>query len=294
MARNRPDLNPHPYGTLTQGSIFTCAFAEKYGGCKVHGLVITARCDIAQQKYPVLNYLPIVSLKDWLKRDGLEILIEDVRNDLLGKINSTLRQAKLSTELLRSINLGAIAETHFPQGEGSRTVQKRSERFHKLVNDINHLKELASLGDSHSLILWLQQNRTKRIEDLIGRLFKHQVSGYYFLERISLEKDSLGGFVALLREATSISRRISDRIGEGLEKTRYDELCKDSDRLNFGLCIPQDDIAMPIVVIGSPTVEHILQSFASLFGRIGVADPDECEMHEIIQSVSGAQLGGES
>ena len=53
-------------GFLTQGTLFTCAAAEDYGGCNVHGLVITARCDVAQNKAAVFNYLPVVSLDDWV------------------------------------------------------------------------------------------------------------------------------------------------------------------------------------------------------------------------------------
>jgi hypothetical protein len=47
-------------GLLSQGTIFSCASAEDYPDCLVHGLVITARCDIAQSKVPIFNYLPVV------------------------------------------------------------------------------------------------------------------------------------------------------------------------------------------------------------------------------------------
>ena len=43
---------------------------------------------------------------------------------------------------------------------------------------------------------------------------------------------------------------------------------------------------MPIIQIGSPTIEHVLQSFSNLFGRIGVADP----VTEIIDQIIDGQL----
>ncbi len=291
MPNNRPDLKPHPYGNLTQGSVITCAYAERYANCEVHGLVITARCDIAQNKYPVLNYLPIVTLKDWLERDGQDLLIEDARNDLAGQIRNILRQAGLSTSLLGCVELEAIAKAHFPIEEGTKSQRKAAASFSKLASDTKHLEELVSKESPQSMTLWLQKERPKKIEDLIRRLFRHQVNGHYFLERISIESDSPEGYVVLLREVASISRDVSDKIGSGLEKERYEELCKASDRNDFGLSIPWDSIAMPIVEIGSPTIEHVLQTFSNLFSRIGITDPDENEIREMVQSYGGFDFG---
>lgn len=61
----------------------------------------------------------------------------------------------------------------------------------------------------------------------------------------------------------------------------------------MSLFIPDDDLAMPITEIASPTMEHVLQAFSNLFGRIGVADPDEGVIGSIVDlcldDKSGAQ-----
>src|SRR4051812_2826386 len=95
-------------GSLTQGTIFSCARAEDYDGCRVHGLVITARCDIAQSKVPVFNYLPIVTLDDWIHRDGRSILCDRLRRSVIGQMKRVLRscghaESILQTELPRAI-----------------------------------------------------------------------------------------------------------------------------------------------------------------------------------------------
>jgi hypothetical protein len=41
---------------------------------------------------------------------------------------------------------------------------------------------------------------------------------------------------------------------------------------------------MPITEIASPTIEHIMQSFSNVFGRIGVADPAEEVIGKILDS----------
>jgi len=41
------------------------------------------------------------------------------------------------------------------------------------------------------------------------------------------------------------------------------------------------DFAMPIGEIVSPYVEHLLQTFSHLFGRIGLPDPDRAKVDEL-------------
>lgn len=59
-----------PRENETQGTVFSCAYAEDYTDTSVYGLVITARCDAAQDKAPIFSYIPVVSLPDWVLCDG--------------------------------------------------------------------------------------------------------------------------------------------------------------------------------------------------------------------------------
>jgi hypothetical protein len=53
-------------GAMTQGTIFSCAVAEDYRACTTRGLIITARCDVANDKVRTYNYLPVVPFSDWI------------------------------------------------------------------------------------------------------------------------------------------------------------------------------------------------------------------------------------
>jgi hypothetical protein len=61
---SRPHVEQAIVGKITQGTIFNCAAAFRYPGKQVFGLAITARCDVAQEKYHLLNYVPVISLRD--------------------------------------------------------------------------------------------------------------------------------------------------------------------------------------------------------------------------------------
>src|SRR5687767_12791788 len=104
-------------GELTQGAIFSAALAEDYDQCAVWGLVITARCDIANDKAPVWNYLPVVRLEDWLHRDGRSLLVERVHSDQRSKLKSLLRESGFSPSILDTEAPEHIVQRLFPSGD---------------------------------------------------------------------------------------------------------------------------------------------------------------------------------
>ncbi|MFO1174104.1 MAG: hypothetical protein U1E48_02690 [Paracoccaceae bacterium] len=273
MDRTRPHLRQPRYGDLTQGTVFSCASTLRYEGCHVFGLTITARCDVAQNKYPVLNYLPVVALHDWLSRDGLDILISQEQNDQAGNLRGMLKQANVSESLLLSLSLQKIAATHFPTDTGTSAQKKNAEKFAthiKLMDDFNEVLKAQNQDVTYG---WFKKNRPKSIEQLIHRLSRHDVLGHYLLERLSLDDQLRQGYVCLLREVQTLPKSISDRLGKGIDCTTYSNLCHNGSPMAFQLVISVDDLAMPIIEVASPTMEHILQAFSQLFGRIGVADP---------------------
>jgi hypothetical protein len=281
VKKSRPDLVPAAYGKITQGTIFSCAQASRYTNCEVHGVTITARCDVAQQKYPVLNFLPLVQLKDWLRRDGLDILYEQELNERAGKLKGMLRKENLSEALPASISLDEISKVHFPLDEGTTAKKASSKKFWEFLVECNEFDEVDRQDDPDLMFMWFATNRASKVEEIIRRLSRHAVLGHYFLETLSGEASGAQGYVCLLREVATLPKRVAEKLGKGLDSESYKEICGDSSR-SLGLVFEADNLAMPVVQIGSPTMEHILQSFGSLFGRIGVEDPVEDVISGII------------
>ena len=279
----RPQLRQPTYGNITQGTVFSCGFALRYNGCEVFGLTITARCDLAQQKYPVLNYVPLVKLSDWLYRDGIDILICNELNDQSGKLKHFFAQSKLSNSLLASIPLERIAEVHFPLNTGTRAQRKTAQAFHHHVCTHKEFRNMTESSRPNSPYPWFCTHRKKQVEDLVRRLSRHTVLGHYFLERIDPAELSPTAYVCLLREVATLPRVVAEQLGRGLSEQKYEELC--SLQKSTNLSFQANDLAMPICEIGSPTLEHILQSFAQLFGRVGIADPNERDISVIVEQI---------
>lgn len=89
---------------FTQGTVFSCAHAEDYLETSVYGLVITARCDAAQDKTPIYSYIPVVSLHDWILRDGANVAMDRMHSDCQSILRSALKDAALSESLLETID----------------------------------------------------------------------------------------------------------------------------------------------------------------------------------------------
>src|SRR6185437_14404396 len=125
-------------GKVTQGTIFCCARAEDYIGCQVHGLVITARCDVANDKTPIFNYLPVVSMHDWLDRDGGTLLASRIANDAINTFENELKKAGHSPSILETESLIDITQTLFPnQLSMSKMAKAVRERLDRAVIQAN-------------------------------------------------------------------------------------------------------------------------------------------------------------
>lgn len=106
---------------------------------------------------------------------------------------------------------------------------------------------------------------------MIDDLVRHKLPGYYFLERVDADSDDRG-YVVLLREIQAIPRELTLLILDGLDKKAFDHACDKFPEYRGTLQFGTIDIAMPLGVLKSPNVEHLLQTFAMLFGRIGLTD----------------------
>lgn len=252
-------------GRLTQGCIFTCAKAENYDCTPVYGFVITARCDIEQDKVPVVNYLPVVSLDDWLERDGFDVLHSRLVKDLQGSLKGILKSCEMSESILETHPLRDIEASFFAGPSLGKPYKTHAKRLSEIIATLEFLD--GDFSGRHSRAGELYGLNDKLSSTLLKELVEHRLNGYYFLPSIDDSHDD-PGFVILLREVRHIRDDIARRVANGLELRPWEDDSK-FDGLTFGV----DKFAMPVGELTSPAVEHVMQTFGQLFGRIGLDDP---------------------
>lgn len=254
------------YGLITQGTIFTCAIAERYPNCKVHGITITARCDVANDKFPVLNYIPVVPINDWVHCDGRDLLLSRVKRDECSSFEQLLRNSGISASILNSVSRSDVVASYFEANGADKKFKGQSQQARALANNLERLEAL----DVHSAADrdWLISTYPKHLTRLIRELVEHKLQGYYFLREIGA--GPMLGYVGLLREVSFLPRELTKKIAEGVDKAALE---LSSSRLAAYLSFDADDFAMPVGQLLSPDIEHLLQSFSLMFGRIGLDNP---------------------
>lgn len=264
-------FDPPRQDEFTQGTIFSCAVAESYPTQSVSGLVITARCDAAQNKAPIFNYVPVVRLADWIVADGGQIALDRHVADCGNGLRNILVQAGISETLLASKTPIEIHDAHLrTRAEQDKKWLARCGEFLRLAQAVEEMR-LAIENDDRLERARLLPSCKKMVDSVIRELAGNRLVGYYLLRGVpNIHDQSLGDYVALLREIHHMPSPMARRIARGLSK---DEVVSHPP-VTCPRFVGADDYSMPIARLKSPWIEHLMQSLTLVFSRVGVEDVD--------------------
>lgn len=255
---------------LTQGTIFTCAASEDYADANPHGLVITARCDVAHGKAPVISYVPLISFRAWLFRDGLRIIATRVLAASRGSMRSALRDAGLAESILETLSPETV------RGHLAGLTEKSERKAAARYTEAEVQKQAAEAalgaasGDENATNFF--DTQPKEYHRLLQDLLSNGISDFHFVER-SEPSENCEGYVALLREIRYLPAALAGELKNGIDFSRFSDLCRDQPRYNDKLSIVDEEhYAMPVGIMQSPFIELFMQRFTSLYARIGVTD----------------------
>lgn len=283
-------LLPTRLGHLTQGYIFSGARAEDYADCEVHGLVITARCDVEQDKAEVFNYFPVVRLSDWKNRDGKRIFCSRVKKQIRSGSRDILLHAGFSPSILEYQSIAQILDRLFPRKSLDKRIKNARSRAIAFLQQEQLLSKTLGSDDETDLNQ-LSDEFHKLRNGLLKELVEQRLNGYYFLPRVDVA-DTDRGYVVILREIQHVPRDIARKIANGLSRDEYEEFMQtrivDDQALNWS----KTAYSMPISCLASPFLEHLMQTFSNLFCRIGLPDPDVSKVD--VLWASGNPPGGEN
>jgi hypothetical protein len=271
-------------GRITQGTIFCGGYAEDYSGLPVWGLIITARCDTTHEKTPIVNYLPVVKIEDWLFGHGGILSIDRETAEVSNRFKNLLAKRQLSGSLLDVHPPDEIAKLHFsmPAQLGNQKAQKEARDAEVAIETASHLNRLqhclASPLPNRDAVQAALTGCRKSVETVVKDLITHKLAGYYFLPTLGglTEMPSTKGYVVLLREVHHVPRQGVSQLVKGISR---DAAVATQMR---GLCFDCFDFVCPVAELTSPWTEHLMQSFCNLFGRIGLADIDKQVMSQIL------------
>ena len=259
-----------PTNELTQGTIFTCAASEDYLFAAPRGLVITARCDVAHSKTPVISYVPLISFRAWLFCDGLRLLALRVLAASRGAMKSALRDAGLAESMIDTLS------PEFLHEQLQSMTEKVERNAAKRYSDAKAQKDAAdaalAAAPASKIVADLFNVQAKEYHRILQDLLSNSISDYHFVERSEPDEDG-EGYVALLREIRYLPVALASELKNGIDFQRFTELCRDQPRYSDKLTIlDKEQYAMPVGLLQSPFIELFMQRFTSLYARIGVTD----------------------
>jgi hypothetical protein len=263
-------------GNIQQGAIFNCVVVSRYEKCKCHGIVLTARCDLAHQKYSVISYLPIVRFSDWVQREMSYLLAKRLHADFTKSITKTLISKRVSEKVQGTYPLKEIILKESKGKEQATLLDK--------CNQIDLLLRVISLGgrfcpEWKSVI----QIEVKQCDSVIKELIQQKLGEYYFLDGVDIFDESTEGHVILLRNMQTMEIDVMEKIVAGISVKDFTDSTTIPKSLTFG----HESDCMITGVLRSPDIEHLAQQFATLFVRIGLEDYNESTYEQHSQIAKG-------
>lgn len=247
-------------GEFTQGSIFNCLGSGN--GYSEFGLVVTARCDIAQKKVSTVLCLPIKKMHDWINEVCRAEVLERSQKSLNSEINEILKSNKIP---LNSIKIYGFDET-------LRVLQLKGAK----KKDMDRLGEIKSTFDEGVLNPGLKVVKTN-YNTIIDDLICNKKARFHFLERI-IENEEPSGYVVDFASPICIPFEIISQVSFGLEAVRLRRIYSNfSGLFDFS----EFDQVEVVSILNSPYIEHLMQRFTGFYSRIGTDDIAENDYMEL-------------
>ncbi|MGQ3850523.1 hypothetical protein [Pseudomonas capsici] len=246
--------------SITQGSIFNFARSDGYSA-NVLGMVISARCDLAQLKQEKFIYVPVVKAKDWIEMTLIPKLTDELRKSLLSDMRNILKANNFSETALDTFGVDTAAQLLKGKSDEVKFLEKSDK--------LSVVEQYLSLGRFDKSIL-NPKLLSARIDDVVN----NKSEGYFFIDEIIDYQGgniSLGSHIVILGEPRPIHQKAAQGIADGLDHEQisisdrsYDSIIKSIGEMSYVLCN-----------VKSPYIELVLQRFSSFYSRIGVDDPSK-------------------
>lgn len=243
---------------ISQGSLFNFAYSEEYEDHEILGLIITARCDISNDKVKKYSYLPVIPFCVWRENELMPILKRRKLKSIANGIQDQLSNAGYSRNTLAIYGVERLLK-----------VLSREGIKPKLLDSITKAIRLHQLLDSSASYLEMFKSFEVDIKTIVKEIVDNRSLEYHFLDHVP----GYGPCVVNLREVNHLDRFAVEQITKGIEFNALSDQQKivlRSVNTKF-----TDGISSSIGIVQSPYIELVMQRFADLFLRIGVLDPKE-------------------
>ena len=271
--------------SLDQGSLIYSIRSKKYNNLHCFGIIITASCDIAQNKVSKIYYLTAVNVTDWLCID--EVFLGLFKSQINNKRNNFFDSATkngLNANLLESFTYEeavCVIESEVKNIKSRKQLLKQYDTFYK------YCKNKYTLQDKKEII----HEDHVMVEEYIKKIGKGDINHFYFLPCSKYKndvEDNTSGLIVDFQEIEYMSiLDASNIVNPGIDNliiTDYSTDEQERYRKNFWL----DEEKAFVKIEGkicSPWREHLMQRFSNCFARIGLDGATDSDYSKIVSKI---------
>lgn len=236
---------------VTQGTILRYVYSSLYPPEETFGLIITARCDLANQSKGVqyVHYLPIVPLQSWVNKEVKQELLRNVFSEKYKSLDKEFEKAGLSLQASFEIDTNEFV------------IKTLKPKLPKQVTNYQELCVIKKAAESETVENDFTKYIKNKLEEKIKNIINNAEIAYHYIPWVDESKEYGEDFICLLREIHSIKFEIAMQAMDGISA---------QDFFSNATTFARDEIVWAVSEICSPDIEHIMQRFGNLFTRVGV------------------------
>lgn len=265
---------------VTQGTIIEDIRSAKYSNIHCKGIVISARCDLAQEKIYNFHFLTAMNIEDWI----YEVLFFDTIKDEMKNCYSQLKEfaKKNGYDYETMLQLGYKKTRLVIDRSGLK--KKEKENIQKVLDAWeNYGKSLSDEVSRKARKDILKKVSVKKIRAALTRLYNSHYPKYCFIPQKAYQagESSVLGLVVDLQDVHQMDIKIINEILEN--KIDYQIVHEEPKRrkINENFFFEnKGDFVIADSCIKSPWIEYLLQCFTISFTRIGVDNAETIEIEE--------------
>lgn len=263
---------------ITQGSIISYTRSLNYPNLKCMGVIISARCDLANKgKIKNMHWLTAITLDEWIYEVEFYEQIYRKEKELLNAIKNIVQPYNLNIDVIQKWG-PEISEKLFEKSiieadhKRGKDLMQKCEQW-KMYEKA--LKEPLTISEKKQLLKEQKINFKKILSEL-------QNGGnrkFCFIPRKAYDKTSNSSVDGLIVDIYDI-HQIPIICKEKIEMGIYDyQTLLDPEKRNelnrYFYFQSQDDYILQLYKIESPWTEYLLQHFSNAFSRIGVENASD-------------------
>lgn len=266
---------------MTQGTVINSIRSKKYSDCICFGIIISARCDIANDKVQKFFYLESVDLKSWIFSEvGYDFLIKEKIKSVEGNLQVLCTENGLDWDSLKKFSVEEFKQVISTEIQNNKLQNKVFQYFEQYTN-------YASRGLSLKDRKFILKKEKGNIIKLLLNISNGKDTHFIYIPSSAMQNQIKDGLVVDLQEIDYLDANTVQDLCNCLIDEKNPEL--DNEKKNYYdkrfVLSEGTGYSMEFCEIESPWIEYLLQHFSNMFIRIGVENLNKSEITEIVEKI---------